>query len=270
MPAYSPQEFYETGIPADLAWNFDTIDRVMRQCIGAMIIGFPRWTVADAGYMIRLINEYNHYEGAVALTLGLPLMIIAEVGVEGRGIVWNGGGRTITHIPEDAMPDWVDSPEFTRRFATWTKALTSHKDVFLGYCSNSAGTAAQIQLRLERHGATVLNWAMDFRSSVSILSELEAARGACTCGIFLFSEDDPLEGVSGGAAPRDNGSYSASVSVLCLFAAGACLARRDTPLQVVDGRAGMVMNTCRARRARWSLRGGSCCAAACGAGGAAG
>ena len=65
-------------------------------------------------------------------------------------------------------------------------------------------------------------------------------------------------------------SYSASVSVLCLFAAGACLACRDTPLRVVDGRAGMVMNTCRARRARWSLRGGSCCAAACGAGGAAG
>lgn len=65
-------------------------------------------------------------------------------------------------------------------------------------------------------------------------------------------------------------SYSASVSVLCLFAAGACLACRDTPLRVVDGRAGMVVNTCRARRARRSLRGGSCCAAACGAGGAAG
>ena len=69
---------------------------------------------------------------------------------------------------------------------------------------------------------------------------------------------------------RAGRSYSASVSVLCLFAAGACLACRDTPLRVVDGRAGMVMNTCRARRARCSLRGGSCCAAACGAGGAAG
>ena len=68
---YSPQEFYETGIAADLAWSFNNLDRVMRQCIGAMVIGFPRWTLPDEGYTRQLINEYNHYEGAVALTLGL-------------------------------------------------------------------------------------------------------------------------------------------------------------------------------------------------------
>src|SRR5207248_1764429 len=44
---------------------------------------------------------------------------------------------------------------------------------------------------------------------------------------------------------------------------GACLACRDTPLRVVDGRAGMVMIACCARGARCSVRGGSCCAAAC-------
>jgi hypothetical protein len=74
---------------------------------------------------------------------------------------------------------------------------------------------------------------------------------------FLAALDTKM--ISAGLA---TGSYSASVSVLCLFAAGACLACRDTPLRVVDGRAGMVMNTCRARRARWSLRGGSGSAAA--------
>ena len=50
---------------------------------------------------------------------------------------------------------------------------------------------------------------MDFRSGASILYELEAARTACSCGIFLFSEDDPLDGVPGGAAPRDNVVFEA-------------------------------------------------------------
>lgn len=50
---------------------------------------------------------------------------------------------------------------------------------------------------------------MDFRAGVSILSEIEAARAQCSCGIFLFSEDDPLEGVGGGAAPRDNVVFEA-------------------------------------------------------------
>ena len=31
----------------------------------------------------------------------------------------------------------------------------------------------------------------------------------CSCGVFLFSEDDPLEGIHGGAAPRDNVVFEA-------------------------------------------------------------
>jgi hypothetical protein len=206
---YTPQEFWEMGIAADLAWSFDNVDRVMRQCVGAIVIGFPRWAMSDSAHTTRFVGEYNHYEGAVALTLGLPLMLIVEEGVENRGIVWTGGGRTITRLPDDATSNWVDSPEFIKRFTAWNQALVARRDVFLGYCSASIGTAAQVQLWLERHGATVLNWAMDFRVGSSILDEIETARASCTCGIFLFSEDDPLEGVSGGAAPRDNVVFEA-------------------------------------------------------------
>ena len=206
---YEPQEFWELGLAADYSWTFENVDFVMRQCIGAVVIGFPRWAMNDDGYTVLLVGEYHHYEGAVALTLGLPLLIIAERGVEDRGIVWPGGGKVITRLPEDATPNWVDSPEFIKRFASWREALAARRDIFLGYCSKSAGTAAQIQLLLERHGATVRNWAMDFRAGVSILGEIEAARKDCSHGIFLFSEDDPLEGASGGAAPRDNVVFEA-------------------------------------------------------------
>ena len=50
----------------------------------------------------------------------------------------------------------------------------------------------------------MLNWALDFRLGSSILNEIEAARSRCSSGVFLFTEDDPLEGTEGGAAPRDN------------------------------------------------------------------
>ena len=206
---YEPQEFWESGIPENLAWSFENVDRVMQKCVGAVVFGFPRWTISEPSYETRLVGEYNHYEGAVALTHGLPVLLLAEQGVENRGVVWTGGGKTITYVPEDADEAWVIEADFTKRFNAWLRELGARKDVFLGYCSKSAGTAAQIQLRLEKLGASVLNWAMDFRAGGSILSEIENARAACTCGVFLFSEDDPLEGTTGGAAPRDNVVFEA-------------------------------------------------------------
>jgi hypothetical protein len=189
---YEPQAENE-----NLSWNFENLDRVMRQCVGAVVFGFPR------------VGEYNHYEGAVALTLGLPVLLLKEIGVEDRGVVWNGGGKAITFVPETAKREWVDDPEFVKRFKSWLRELDARKDIFLGYCTKSAGIAAQIQLRLEKLGASVLNRAMDFRAGESILSEIENARAACSCGVFLFSEDDPIEGTQGLAAPRDNVVFEA-------------------------------------------------------------
>lgn len=206
---YAPQEFGESGVPENLGWSFENVDRVIRKCVGAVVFGFPRWTISAPSSGTKLVGEYSHYEGAVALTHGLPVLLLAEDGVENRGVVWDGGGKSITYVPEDADPGWVADPEFTKRFGAWLREMGVRKDVFLGYCVRSAGTAAQIQLRLEKLGASVLNWAMDFRAGGSILSEIENARAACTCGIFLFGEDDPLEGIPGGAAPRDNVVFEA-------------------------------------------------------------
>jgi predicted nucleotide-binding protein len=42
------------------------------------------------------------------------------------------------------------------------------------------------------------------KPGVSILNEIEAPAARCSCGIFLFGKNDPLQGMDGGAAPRDN------------------------------------------------------------------
>lgn len=206
---YAPQEFFEMGVAANLSWTFDNVDKVMRQCIGATIICFPRWTVTGQGGTTPLASAFQHYEGAVAVTLGLPLMIIAEDGLDSRGILSHGGRGVIAHMPNNATKTWINTSAFTKRFTTWCQELNARKDVFLGYCSKSSGTAAQIQLLLEAHRASVYNWAMDFRAGTSILQELETARNMCSCGIFLFSEDDPLQGTPSEAAPRDNVVFEA-------------------------------------------------------------
>jgi hypothetical protein len=206
---YSPQEFFESGIAGNRAWSFSNVDEVMRQCIGAVVIGFPRWQVTTENVETRLVGEYSHYEGAVAITLGLPLLLIAERNVESRGIIWTGAGRAITDLPDDADPAWASGDEFTKRFTAWTAEIGLRRDIFLGYCSKSAGTAAQIQLHLVKLGATVLNWEMDFTAGDSILRQIQDATDRCTAGIFLFSEDDPLEGTETVAAPRDNVVFEA-------------------------------------------------------------
>ena len=206
---FDPQAFFESGEPATSAWSFENVDRVMRKCVGAVVIGFPRWQLSGSTSPVGLVGEYNHYEGAVALSYHLPTLLLAERGVENRGIVWTGGGKLITFIPEDAQASWTDEEEFQKGFRAWAHEVGARKDVFLGYCSQNAGTAALIENYLSREGASVLNYKMDFRSGRSILNEIADASASCSSGIFLFGENDLLEGSDGGAAPRDNVVFEA-------------------------------------------------------------
>ena len=61
-----------------------------------------------------------------------------------------------------------------------------------------------------RFGVSVRNYAMDFVPGGTILEEIEKSARACTCGIFLFTKDDPLAGPDpNSAAPRDNVVFEA-------------------------------------------------------------
>src|SRR6185503_14880113 len=205
---FEPQEFWESGMAENLAWSFENVNGVMKKCVGAIVIGFPRWQIS-AQSSGGLVGEYNHYEGAVALSHNLPTFLLAENGVENRGVVWTGGGKPITFIPEDAQPSWLEDNDFQKGFKAWLRDVRARKDIFLGYCSQNIGTAALIENRLTGEGATVHNYMMDFRAGTSILYEIASAASCCSAGIFLFAENDPLEGVDGGAAPRDNVVFEA-------------------------------------------------------------
>jgi hypothetical protein len=90
---FEPQRFSYAGLPASMAWSFQTVDEVMRMCVGAVIFALPRWKMSDNPDDHRAFaTEYNHYEGAVAYTLKLPTLIFVERGVNEAGIALLGGG----------------------------------------------------------------------------------------------------------------------------------------------------------------------------------
>ncbi len=210
---YEPQIFLGptggVGLAAGAGWDLEEVEKVARRCVGAAIIGLPFWKTTLEGREIWLPTDYCQYEGAVAHAYGLPILAIA-VGIEQRVIFDSHARVHAVSIPLQADPSWLQTDDFRGLFESWRREIEQRRDVFLGYCSKSAGTAAQIQLRLERLGASVLNYAMDFRVGTSILSEIESARAGCSCGVFLFSEDDhQLEGSNDAAAPRDNVVFEA-------------------------------------------------------------
>src|SRR5262245_13801003 len=209
---FEPQRFLYSGLPASMGWNFQTVDEVMRRCVGAVIFAFPRWSALspEGRDPIPLITEYNHYEGAIASTLGLPTLIIAERGVADRGIAWTGGGKPILFAPQEADRDWLEEETFRHRFSLWIDQLKERRDVFLGYCSKAKDTANALNLFLTKSGVSVLDW-VDFSAGGNILDEIQKASSICSAGIFLFTQDDFHEEAPHGdrASPRDNVVFEA-------------------------------------------------------------
>jgi len=210
---FEPQRFLFSGLPADMGWNFQTVDEVMRRCVGAMIFALPRRTANEAenpqNGPVVLPTEWNHYEGAVANTLGLPTLILAEKGIADTGIAYMGGGKPILFKPRDADAQWLRDETFRHRFTLWLDKLNERHDVFLGYCSKARDTANAINLFLAGLGVKVLDWAK-FSAGGNILDEIERASSLSSAGIFLFTKDDFLEEAQGDrAAPRDNVVFEA-------------------------------------------------------------
>ena len=206
-----PEMFFQAGTAAALAWSLQNAIEVMRRCVGAGVVAFPRWTIPQPeGEAFRFASEYAQIEGAIATALRLPLLIVAERGLVDRGITWTGAGHPILYMPSDATVEWLAHDAFRRRFDVWSDQITERSDVFLGYSSKARSTAQAIHIFLtERLGLRVRNWEIDFAAAGIILDEIELAAKLCSGGIFLFTKDDALEGNEARAAPRDNVVFEA-------------------------------------------------------------
>ena len=192
------------GLAAGTSWSLAEVDRVMQRCFGAVLIGLPKWRVPIEQRETLLPTEYCHYEGAVAYTYGLPILALAERGLEPRVVFnWSVGLEIIT-IPKDVEPSWLQAEAFQRPFATWTRKLEFRRDVFLGYASSSRGLALNIKRFLTELKVKPLDWHDDFAPGRSILDQIAEASLRCSGGIFLFTRDDKVDPAGENALPRDN------------------------------------------------------------------
>ncbi len=208
---FEPQMFLECGIVEDKAWNFNSVYEVMQRCQGAVILGLSRWTNKSDLETTRFPTEYNHYEGALAVSLKLPTLILLEEGIPERGIFYNGGGQIYTSIPPDADPSWFNNDDYFKgRFNSWKRSVLNMYQVFLGYSSAAKETANSIIAFLTgRLNIKVKEYGSSFMKGGTIIEEIENASQTCQCGIFLFTADDPLTNNEHQASPRDNVIFEA-------------------------------------------------------------
>lgn len=199
------------GLAAGKGWSPERVETVMRRCVGAAILGFPKWFAKlGDGRDATLPTEYCQYEGAVAFTHGLPTLAVIDRANRRTGIFVEGGLELIL-VPEDADPAWLNTPEFLGPFSNWTAQLRDRRDVFLGYCSSSTSTAQRVKRYLVSLGATVLDWNEDFVPAGNILGEIQEAVRRTSAGVFLFTKDDKISPRSIMASPRDNVVFEAGV-----------------------------------------------------------
>jgi hypothetical protein len=199
--------FLETGIPAREAWSFQGANSLMFRCHGAAVLAFAKWREARQlnGEVADLPSEYNHFEGALAIAHNVPLLLVTVPRATTAGITYLGGGMRVYLWPLGRGANWVDSPDFRQYLRDWANEVTSHRKIFLGYCSRAKPTADAVTLYIERElHAKVENYSMDFRPGGSILEQIEKAAKECACGVFLFTKDDEIAGAEASAAPRDN------------------------------------------------------------------
>ncbi len=213
---YTTEIFFDprgtASIAASRAWSATECEAVMRRCDGCLLLGFARWRLTRGSEPFWLPTDFNHYEGALANTLALPMLALVQEGVQRRVVFDSSYKGYVGSIPMTPTPDWLNTKEFDVPFKYWRKDLDSRRDVFLGYCGAASQLAAKIKdLLITSLGLSVLDWATDFDPATTILRQIEEASRRCGAGIFLFTKDDTLSGKGGKsrAAPRDNVVFEA-------------------------------------------------------------
>jgi len=200
FPAVPPG--FEATVHRKVPWTADKVKETMGGAVGAVMIGYPRWKYNDDAHA----SEFTHYEAGVAHSMGIPMFTVVERGIRWRG-AFDPGFAPICEVPPDADESWLNSPYFNQCFSLWCRELEARFDLFLGYSSQSQGTAKNLKRVFEAKGARVLDW-QDFGPG-TILEQIKMAAACCTGGVFLFTADDALEGAPGMAAPRDNVVFEA-------------------------------------------------------------
>lgn len=222
---FEPEQFGTGASRRSHAWTADRAQALLRRCDGLLVLALARTHIHLAGSVhassARRRNlvpkpvptPYNHLEGALGLSLGIPILVVFESGMDRDGIFYS--GFKPAEIPRRATKAWATSDDFLSHLPDWIDRIQARRDIFLGYCSKGNEVARELRVYLERLGFTVMDWSRDFKAAgATILEEIERAASLCRSSIFVFTRDDELSKNARGkasfdAVPRDNVLFEA-------------------------------------------------------------
>jgi hypothetical protein len=103
----------------------DDVIRLLDQCLGAVILGYPQIRVTGGDLRgepietsLLLPTEWNHIEAGLAYARNLPLLVIHHTGV-GRGIFDRGAIDAFLYQVNLSDSLWSSTPGITGALATW-------------------------------------------------------------------------------------------------------------------------------------------------------
>lgn len=179
------------GLASRKVWTAKDAESVIRSCVGGVIIGMPRWRLAQGERQFLMASEFAQYEAAILKQLNLPMLVLVQQGVERRGVFDYGFGEYVCTIPRNTDKAWLLEDDFQHALRVWCANIADRRDIFLGYCSSSSATARALSAYIvDELGATILDWKTDFTAGRTILEEISEAADRCSAGLFLFTKDD--------------------------------------------------------------------------------
>ncbi|HDZ38472.1 MAG TPA: hypothetical protein ENH62_09340 [Marinobacter sp.] len=105
--------------------------KLMEQCKGAIILGYPHhevvYCLTKGGEVINehglfLPTPWNQIEGTLAYKKEIPVLVIAQEGVEG-GLFDYGVTGQFVHKTDLSNDKWFESEEFLGIFQDWEKQI---------------------------------------------------------------------------------------------------------------------------------------------------
>jgi len=117
---------YPTECPLD-----EVID-MMKQCSGAIILGYPQISITNGKIKeneiedeVHLGTEWNHIEAALAYAMHLPMFVLHHHTVS-RGIFDRGTLNSFIHKIDMADSSWSIKPEIVGAFSKWKQKVSAY------------------------------------------------------------------------------------------------------------------------------------------------
>jgi ribosomal protein S27AE len=127
----SPRTVGSTDYPT--VSPLDTVINLMKQCKGAIILGYPQ-IIMETGKIknnkiempICMPTEWNHIEAALAYAMDIPLLLIHHRGIT-RGVFDRGTMNSFIYEKDLSDPSWPLSQDIIGAFKQWKSNLKNSK-----------------------------------------------------------------------------------------------------------------------------------------------